>query len=145
MSETQAKLTAAAEALQSVARPLIQALSIAVPYIIAASSKAYSIYKTLPKNAILFLTGFIFCFFGGLYPVTFAAVQAAEHGGRENFIEALQDLSEEAIVIIEGEFSKRPVTDYEGSFNFLCRLTSIIYHESGRTKKSLQERRQGRH
>jgi hypothetical protein len=105
MSETQAKLTATAEALQAVARPLIQVLSTSVPYIIAASSKAYSIYTTLPKHVIRFLTGFIFCFFGGVYPVTFAAVQAAEHGGRKIFIEALQDLSEEATIIIEGEFS----------------------------------------
>ena len=50
---------------------------------------------------INFFIGFVFCFFGGLYPVLFAAIQAAEYGGRETVMDALKDLSDEASGIIE--------------------------------------------
>jgi len=101
MSDADSKRNKAAETLQAVARPLIQALTFALPSIISVSSKAWAFYKTLPKNAIMFLTGFIFCFFGGLYPVTFAAVQAAEHGGRKAVVDALTEISDEAMIVIE--------------------------------------------
>ena len=103
MSDADSKRNKAAETLQAVARPLIQALTFALPSIISVSSKAWAFYKTLPKNAIMFFTGFIFCFFGGLYPVTFAAVQAAEHGGRKAVVDALTEISDEAMIVIEGE------------------------------------------
>lgn len=104
MSDTQAKITAATKTLQTVARPLLQAISFALPIIISVSSKLWAFYKTLPQNVIRFWTGFIFCFFGGLYPVTFAAVQAAEHGGRKLVVEALSELSDEAVKILEGKY-----------------------------------------
>jgi hypothetical protein len=103
MSDTQTKITAATKILEQVARPLFQAISFALPVIVSVSSKLWAFYKTLPQNVIRFWTGFIFCFFGGLYPVTFAAIQAAEHGGRKLVVEALSELSDEAIKILEGE------------------------------------------
>mmetsp|Transcript_11298 Transcript_11298/g.16599 ORF Transcript_11298/g.16599 Transcript_11298/m.16599 type:complete len:328 (+) Transcript_11298:125-1108(+) len=94
-------ITQSAEMLQKVAKPVVAAITAALPWIIKGCSVAWSWYQSLPKNAIKFLTGFVFCFFGGLYPVTFAAIQAAEHGGRKKVTEALSVLSEEALVIIE--------------------------------------------
>ena len=100
-STNQKKLTAAAETLQSVAKPVVAALSFLLPAIIFGCSKAWAVYKAMPKNAVKFWTGFVFCFFGGLYPVTFAAVQAAEHGGCNKVVEALSLLSNEAITVLE--------------------------------------------
>jgi hypothetical protein len=59
------------------------------------------------------LYGFVFCFFGGLYPTLFAAIQAAEYGGRQALVLAIQDLSDEALVIIE-ESKKDDEVDADG-------------------------------
>mmetsp|Transcript_31935 Transcript_31935/g.45419 ORF Transcript_31935/g.45419 Transcript_31935/m.45419 type:complete len:331 (+) Transcript_31935:75-1067(+) len=101
LEDVEKKLTQAAQLLQSIAKPLVAAVSVALPFIITCCTKSWSFYKTLPKNGISFFVGFIFCFFGGLYPVVFAAVEAAEHGGRKKVVEALSDLANEALVIIE--------------------------------------------
>ena len=94
-------LTSAAVLLQKAAVPVSAAVSFLLPAIIFGCSKAWAFYKSLPKNAVKFWTGFVFCFFGGLYPVAFAAVQAAEHGGRQKVVKCLTELSEEAMVILE--------------------------------------------
>jgi hypothetical protein len=94
-------LTKAAETVQSMARPLFAFLGLFVPLLMAAISKCWFLYQTLPKNVVKFWSGFVFCFFGGLYPVTFAAIQAAEHGGRAQVVESLAALGEEALVILE--------------------------------------------
>jgi hypothetical protein len=102
MSEgSRQQLTQAAEMVQSIAKPLFGAITVVLPFVIYGCSKAWAFYKAMPKNAVKFWTGFVFCFFGGLYPVTFAAVQAAEHGGRKKVVESLEALSQEALVIIE--------------------------------------------
>ena len=53
------------------------------------------------NKQIEFCIGFIFCFFGGVYPTLFAAVQAAENGGRKTVVEAIKDLANEAMIIVE--------------------------------------------
>jgi len=94
-------LNQSAEMLQKFAKPIINFITMVAPHIIKACSSVWATYKALPKSEVKFLTGIIFCFFGGLYPVTFAAVQAAEHGGRKKVVEALTVLSEEALMIID--------------------------------------------
>jgi len=95
------RLTQSAIMLQTASKPMFNFITMATPWIIKFCSSAWATYRALPKNEVKFLTGFIFCFFGGLYPVTFAAIQAAEHGGREKVVEALTTLSVEALTIIE--------------------------------------------
>lgn len=107
-SHTQ-NLSKAAEQLQAIARPLVQVISWLLPFLVHGVAKAHAFYKKLPIGVVRFWVGAIFCFFGGLYPVTFAAIQAAEHGGRKKFAEAMQDLSEEALKIIEA--SKKDDTE----------------------------------
>jgi hypothetical protein len=80
---------------------VIATLTVVIPILIVAVSKLYNLFKTLPQNVLLFLYGFVFCFFGGLYPTLFAAVTAAEHGGRAKVVEAVSDLADEAMAIIE--------------------------------------------
>jgi hypothetical protein len=59
------------------------------------------LYRQLPQNFLEFGIGIIFCFFGGVYPTLFAAVQAAENGGRTAVLDALYDLAQEATIIVE--------------------------------------------
>jgi hypothetical protein len=63
--------------------------------------KALDLYRQLPQNFLEFGIGLIFCFFGGVYPTLFAAVQAAENGGRTAVLDSLYDLAQEATVIVE--------------------------------------------
>lgn len=93
--------SSAAQLLQAVAKPIISGLTVIVPLLIVTVSKIYHRFRQLPQNALLFLYGCVLCFFGGTFPVLFAAIQAAKHGGRKAVIEAVADLANEAMTIIE--------------------------------------------
>jgi len=93
-------LTLAAQTLQNVAKPLFDGLTVAIPYVIEACKAGYAYYIKLPQNALLFIYGFVFCFFGGTFPVLFSALQAAEYTGRKAVMLALVDLADEAMIII---------------------------------------------
>lgn len=90
-----------AQIIQTTARPVIQVITIVLPILIVAIRRLYREFQKLPQNALLFLYGSVICFFGGTFPTLFAALQAAEHGGRQQVLEALSDLSTEAMIIIE--------------------------------------------
>lgn len=94
-------LSAAAKVLQGVAKPIVNGLTVAIPLVIQGTKAVYEQYSKLPQNALLFLYGFVFCFFGGTFPVLFAALQAAEYSGRATVIQAVSDLANEALAIIE--------------------------------------------
>lgn len=100
-TDYQEKLTNAAVMLQSVAKPFIAFVTFIAPIVISSTQTAYNFYCALPLDAVTFLLGFVFCFFGGMYPTLFAAVQAAKHSGRKTVVEACGKLSEEVKVIIE--------------------------------------------
>lgn len=90
-----------AEKLQGLAKPILQAIVFAIPLIIKYGRVARVYIDKLPANAFNFLVGFIFCFFGGLYPVLFAAIQAAEYGGRKAVMNAMRDIADEILKIVE--------------------------------------------
>ena len=94
-------LTAAAKMVQGAIKPIVAVLTMAVPHIVKAGQAAVAAWEKLPKNVVRFITGFVFCFFGGVYPVVFAAIQAAEYGGRKKVAEAIGVLANEAVKIIE--------------------------------------------
>jgi hypothetical protein len=71
------------------------------PHVITFCQKAVVLYKSLPEDQLQLLIGFMICFFGGVYPALFAAIEAAKHGGLNNVKLALKDLAEEAMVIVE--------------------------------------------
>lgn len=87
--------------LQGYAKPVISFISMSTPIVIMYVEQAYAIYKTLPDDQIQLIWGSILCFFGGMYPVLFAALEAAKHGGLDTAQEALKDLADEAKVVIE--------------------------------------------
>jgi len=87
--------------LQAYAKPVIHLITSATPIIIASVGKAHAIYMSLPDDYLQLLWGSILCFFGGVYPALFAALEAAKHGGLDTAQEAFKDLANEATVIIE--------------------------------------------
>lgn len=101
MTDQTSDIGKVAAILQSVAKPLATFLGFIIPPLFLITAKAYKVFNALPKNVAQFLVGFLFCFFGGLYPTVFAAVQAAEHGGRKAFVQAVSDLANEVSVILE--------------------------------------------
>lgn len=87
--------------LQSQVKPLFDLFVYLIPLIIKYGRKVREYAEKLPVNAMNFIIGFIFCFFGGLYPVLFAAIQAAEHGGRKAVFDAVHDITNEILKVIE--------------------------------------------
>ena len=121
--------------VQMVAKPLGAFLTTAIPLIIKYGNMALEFYRKLPTNFIEFLIGCIFCFFGGVYPTLFAAVQAAENGGRKTVMAAIKDLSDEALIIIneskkdddvdEDKDGKKDVDEISGR-EYLQRKTLLV-------------------
>lgn len=67
----------AAELLQKIARPLLGLIFAVIPIIINFTAAAYKFYKKLPILVVELIIGFIMCFFGGMYPTVFAAIQVS--------------------------------------------------------------------
>ena len=95
------KLTMAAELLQLAILPLVKFATFVLPYFLKFCSASYAFYVHLPIDYVTVLIGLVFCFFGGLYPTLFAALMAAEFGGRKVVVAALKDLAGEATKILE--------------------------------------------
>lgn len=68
----------AAELIQQVAKPVLNIVFAVIPVLINLSAKAYEFYKKLPIVIVKLVIGFIMCFFGGMYPTLFAAIQVRE-------------------------------------------------------------------
>ena len=99
MESTQ--LSMAAEFLQASFRPLLRILTITLPFLITTIRKLYHMWIRLPIDVTHIIIGLVFCFFGGLYPTLFAAIQAVKLGGWSTFTGALSDLSDEVVVVLE--------------------------------------------
>jgi len=79
-----------------------------------------SFYRSLPQDAILAQIGLVYCFAGGYYPTLFSSLQAARHCGLDIVISAIQDLSDEAVKVIEatadiprGDFNRQDLFLYQ--------------------------------
>lgn len=111
--KTKEQIEGLTKALRGLAKPAFDLFVFILPRFIKFCQVAYKYWMKLPQNAIQFIYGFAFCFFGGSFPTLFAAAQAAEYGGRKAVMESLQVLSEEAIKIIE-ESKKDDQEDKDG-------------------------------
>lgn len=107
------KVADLAEKLQGLTKPVLDIIVFMIPLMIKYGRLARVYIEKLPANAFNFLIGFIFCFFGGLYPVLFAAIQAAEYGGRKAVMIAVSDIADEAVKIIN-ESKKDDKVDADG-------------------------------
>ncbi|KAL3915933.1 MAG: hypothetical protein SGILL_005412 [Bacillariaceae sp.] len=99
--ETAKKGSAAVETLQAIAKPALEALYTVLPYLIKFGRMANQVWSKLDDNIIAAIIGLVFCFFGGMFPTLFSAIQAAEQGGRATLVAAVKDLADEATIIIE--------------------------------------------
>mmetsp|Transcript_118674 Transcript_118674/g.343232 ORF Transcript_118674/g.343232 Transcript_118674/m.343232 type:complete len:332 (+) Transcript_118674:83-1078(+) len=107
-----------AEKLQGLAKPVLDGIVFMIPIIIKYGRMARIYIQKLPTNAFNFIVGFIFCFAGGLYPLLFAAVQAAEHGGRKAVMDSLRVIADEAMKIIEESKKDDKIdADKDGKFD----------------------------
>jgi hypothetical protein len=135
MQDVQKNLSAAATRLQGIAKPVFEFITFALPVVISYCAKAHQAFLKLPQNAMNFFVGFVFCFFGGLYPVLFAAMEAAEYGGRKTVMDSVNELANEAIVIIEeskkdddvdaDKDGKKDVTALSGK-DYMIRKTQLV-------------------
>jgi hypothetical protein len=123
------KLTAAAQILQAIVKPVVEGLIVVLPIVITHTRTAYTAFMKLPQNCLHFVYGSVFCFFGGSFPTLFAAVQAAEYSGRQTMIQAFSDLSDEAVTIIEEskkDDDAHTDTSKESSSEYLTRKTKLV-------------------
>ncbi|KAL7556987.1 hypothetical protein ACA910_018271 [Epithemia clementina (nom. ined.)] len=111
--KTKEKIEGLTKALRGLAKPMFDAFIFVLPRAINVVQIGYAYWMKLPQNAILFTYGSVFCFFGGTFPVLFAAIQAAEYSGRKAVVESLQALADEALIIIE-ESKKDDAKDDDG-------------------------------
>ena len=64
-----------ANVLQKLARPLLDVALTLIPIIISICQSGYKFYKKLPLPYVYLIIGTVMCFFGGIYPTVFAALQ----------------------------------------------------------------------
>eukprot|EP00536_Pseudo-nitzschia_multiseries_P010310 jgi/Psemu1/307178/fgenesh1_kg.309_\ len=89
-------------------------------------NKLYAIWITLDDNIVKCIIGFVFCFFGGMYPTVFAGVQAAEQGGRALVVKSIGDLSEEATRIINESKKDDKESESKSSHEYIKRKTLFV-------------------
>mmetsp|Transcript_20099 Transcript_20099/g.22977 ORF Transcript_20099/g.22977 Transcript_20099/m.22977 type:complete len:325 (+) Transcript_20099:64-1038(+) len=121
------KISAAAEFLRAAGKPLVQFLSFVIPLLLINGRRIRDAYYKLPNNMLQFHLGFVFCFFGGLYPVLFAAIQAAEFGGRETLRAAAKDLGDETLRIIEESKKDDEVDDNKDGIADVTQISDSEY------------------
>lgn len=102
------------ELVQKFARPVLNFAFEAIPVVIDVARALYGFYKKLPILYVRLLIGAVICFFGGVYPTVFAAIQAAEHGGLATVRKALCALGEE-VQVIAAENKKDDKVDADGN------------------------------
>lgn len=91
----QEELGNAAEKLEKFVKPIFNAVVIVLPFLIKYIQVLFSMYSKLPDDLAAIVIGLIFCFFGGLYPTLFAALQAAKLSGWDSLVTAFMDLNKE--------------------------------------------------
>jgi len=91
----------ATDLLEASFRPLLVIATATLPHLIKATAILQRSLKRLPADEARIIIGIIFCFFGGLYPALFAAIQAIKIGGWSTFQGAVNQLSMEVTVILE--------------------------------------------
>lgn len=111
-------------------KKIMHFLEKAIPILIEISQKGYAFYCKLSTDVLNLIIGFIYCFFGGVYPTLFASMEAAKHGGLTTLREAISDLAEEAVIIIEA--SKKDDDEHqddskeEDKKEYLVRKTKLV-------------------
>jgi hypothetical protein len=72
-----------------------------LPPAVAIVKSVVQFYHALPTDVILAQIGLVYCFAGGYYPTLFSSLQAAQHCGWNVMVDAISELTEEAIKVID--------------------------------------------
>ena len=104
----------------TVTQALISLGKTVLPPTIRLIGSVVGFYRALPQDAILAQVGLVYCFAGGYYPTLFSSLQAARHCGLDIMVAAIQDLTDEAVKVIDAtadipldEWSRREVFLYQ--------------------------------
>ena len=84
----------------TVTQVLISCGKAVLPPAVAGIKGIIGFYRALPIDAVIAQVGLVYCFAGGYYPTLFSSLQAAEHCGWRVMLHAIDDLTEEAIKVI---------------------------------------------
>lgn len=68
---------------------------VATPYVLQAVKKIDEVMNKLPLHLFRAIIGFVICFFGGVFPLTIAAVEAWKVCGGDEAIKAIKELRNE--------------------------------------------------
>jgi uncharacterized membrane protein len=96
-----AKTKQIAANFEKLAKPAFEFMCVLLPMMVQIGNNLNKVWNKLDDNIIKSILGFAFCFFGGMYPTVFAAIQAAEQGGRALVISSVKELSVEATRILQ--------------------------------------------
>jgi hypothetical protein len=104
-SGNQSPFMAKIEAYGTMAVPYINmavdAIEVVAPVAVRGWQIVRSVYNALPITIIEALGGLAMCFFGGMYPLTIAAVQTFQVSGGDVALKCLEDIWEELVAVYE--------------------------------------------
>jgi hypothetical protein len=87
--------------LGTITQTLISCGRAVLPPSVAFIKGIVKFYRALPVDAVVAQVGLVYCFAGGYYPTLFSSLQAAQLCGWNVMVEAIDDLSKEAIKVID--------------------------------------------
>ncbi|KAL3929428.1 MAG: hypothetical protein SGBAC_012212, partial [Bacillariaceae sp.] len=103
---------------------LISCGRVILPPTFACAKGVVNFYRALPIDAVIAQVGLAYCFAGGYYPTLFSSLEAARHCGWQVMVEAVGDLTEEAIKVIDAT-AELPKDSFERKELFM-RQTNIV-------------------
>jgi hypothetical protein len=87
--------------VSAITQILIGCGNLVLPPAVAITRLILRIYRALPKDAIVAQVGLVYCFAGGYYPTLFSSLQAAQQYGWNVMVNAIRDLADEALAVIQ--------------------------------------------
>eukprot|EP00933_Yihiella_yeosuensis_P052040 TRINITY_DN5001_c0_g2_i7.p1 TRINITY_DN5001_c0_g2~~TRINITY_DN5001_c0_g2_i7.p1 ORF type:complete len:376 (+),score=84.29 TRINITY_DN5001_c0_g2_i7:77-1204(+) len=88
-----------ATALRCFMKYLVKPLIVVIMFYVWVGQKAYAFYKILPTNIINMVFGIALCFFGGVYFMSIAAVEAFRNFGGAQLLVELEMVWEQALLV----------------------------------------------
>mmetsp|Transcript_52204 Transcript_52204/g.148816 ORF Transcript_52204/g.148816 Transcript_52204/m.148816 type:complete len:338 (-) Transcript_52204:172-1185(-) len=102
---------------------------IALPFISQALTKVQEVVAQLPERVMWMIVGFVVCFFGGVFPATIAAFEAARLCGVRVAVVHIGELHEEWQKVRDAKTDDgKPVLDVSdiGSSDFVIRKSQMV-------------------
>lgn len=109
----------------TVTQTLISCGRAILPPTFACIKGVVNFYRALPIDAVVAQVGLVYCFAGGYYPTLFSSLEAARHCGWQVMVEAVNDLTEEAIKVIDAT-AELPKDAFERKEIFLQQTNIVL-------------------